>query len=160
MVHGKIHKGWNLVFFPFSSWALSHFNTKSPTLKFLFPANFLSNQHLIWLWWIEIFSFSLILYSSRLRRVSILLWTRIQGFPWDSCERRKAGRKIFSVRITSFSYTRKYGEVFREGLGVTQLAHNAFIKALCQSFFLEKTIFLIILIRFLFVDLDKNFPYG
>lgn len=135
MVQGPTHRDWNFVCLPFSSWALPHFNTKSPALKLLFLAYFLLNQYLIQLWWMENISLALIPSSSSLRKVSILVLTKTKGLPWDTWESYKVGRYRFGGKITSLPYTRRHNEVLKEGLGVTWSTHIAFIKALCQLFF-------------------------
>jgi len=65
---------------------------------------------------------------------------------------------MFGGRITSFPYRRKREEFFREGFGVTWSAHNAFMKALCYFFWLEKIVLLIIQITLFFVDSTRPFP--
>lgn len=105
-------------------------------------------------------SLCLSLSSSILRKVFILLWTKIKSFHWDFWEICKARIYTSSGRITSLRYMRKYGEVLMDRLGDTQLALNAFTKELCQFLCSEKTIFLIIHIKFLLVDSTKPFPYS
>ena len=67
---------------------------------------------------------------------------------------------ILSGRMASLPYTRVYGDIPIEDLGVTLLAQRDFGKAECQLLWFSITVFFKILIRFLLVDLAKPFPCG
>ena len=118
---------WNFVCFPFSLWVLSHFNTKSPTSKLLDLVNFLLNQLFFHFWCMTNLSLYLSLSSSILIKVSIILWNRIHGFPWDSWENCKARRYILGGKIASLPYKRNYGEDFE----VPWSTHSVFTIELC-----------------------------
>ena len=156
---GPVHSAWNLECFPFSSWALSHFRTRSPTSKFLFPADFLSNHLLIRLWWMAKFSWVFCLSSSNFSRLSIWVYKVGHWVPWNSWDNWRAGRDKWGGRTASFPYTRKYGEVPSEGLGMTRPAQRALWRALCRLRWWDRRVFLMMQIIFLLVDSANPFPW-
>lgn len=50
-MYGPIDRDWNFTCLLLTSWCLSHFKTKSPTSKLVFPIDLLSNHLLILFWW-------------------------------------------------------------------------------------------------------------
>ena len=128
IVNFTIQNGWKFMCLPFPSWGLSQFRTRSPTSKLFFPTTFLSNWPFTWFWCITNLYLDLSPSSLILSKLCILLWTSRQVFPYDSWERCEAKRYRFGGKIASLLYTRKYGEVFKEGLGVTRYIQSALVK--------------------------------
>jgi hypothetical protein len=154
------HRFWNFKCFPFDSFALSHFRTKSPTSKFFSLALSLSNHLLTIYWWAMKFDFSFSLSSSSMRRVSILYYMTNEGCPLESWASWRDGRYSPFGRMASCPYTRKYGEFPIDSLGVTLSSHKALWSELCQFLWLSTTVFFNILTRFLLVDSTTPFPCG
>ena len=70
------------------------------------------------------------------------------------------GSRMLGGRMDSFPYTRVKGDTPVADLGVTLSAHRALGKDECQLRWFSMTVFLRILMRFLFEDSARPFPCG
>ena len=146
--------------FPFLSWGWSDLRTKSPTLKSFVPALCLSNHLFTTSFCCLKHSLALDWDSSAFRRLYILICKTSLSDPLDSWAIMEEGSMILGGRMASLPYTRVYGDTPIEYLWVTLSAQRAFGNAACQLLWFSITVFFKILIRFLFVDSTKPFPYG
>ena len=123
--NGPSHIFWNLVCLPLSSWALSHFRTRSPTCNCLELDEAESNDFLIICWcfaWV-ILAFSLS--SSNFKIWSCLSWIEEEGLSSINWTRAREGSARLVGSIASFPYTRLNGEVPMEAFCVILSAHSA-----------------------------------
>ncbi len=155
--NGPSHIFWNLVCFPLSSWALSHFRTKSPTWNCFEPDETESKDDLMICWCFAWITLAFSLSSSNFRIWSCLSWIE-EGLSSINWTRAREGRTRFVGSTASFPYTRLNGEEPMEAFCVILSAHSANIKDLCQFLWLCSIVRLIILIRFLLVDYAKPLP--
>jgi len=100
--NGPSHSIWNFVCLPFSSWALSHFETKSPTSKVLFPTHPISNQDLIMFWCLAWIFFSLSLHSSNFNIWDNLNQSEEQGCSSIDCTKANEGKATLEGNTTYF----------------------------------------------------------
>ena len=126
----QIH--WNFVCPPFSSCALSHFNTRSPTCNSLFKDEPRSNHDLTICWCFAKCHLAFSLSSSNFNNILILSSMDEHSVSCTDCASCNEGINRFGGRIASIPYTKKKGELPTNDFGVTLWAHRAWYRIVCQ----------------------------